>query len=95
MGARLKSRSARFRRGLLHSVQQGLCGICGRKLYGTKGTSLDHVLPLSRGGGNEGNLLLAHKRCNGAKGSRLPTGCELIFLDIVNIKLAQFREVCP
>ena len=35
--------------------------------------SVDHVVPRARGGGDEpGNLRLAHRRCNSARGSRLP-----------------------
>lgn len=35
--------------------------------------SVDHVVPKARGGGDEpGNLRLAHRRCNSARGSRLP-----------------------
>jgi HNH endonuclease len=35
--------------------------------------SVDHVIPRARGGTNDpGNLRLAHRRCNGQRGSRLP-----------------------
>src|SRR3954466_5647791 len=35
--------------------------------------SVDHVIPRSRGGTNDpANLRLAHRRCNGQRGSRLP-----------------------
>lgn len=35
--------------------------------------TVDHLVPKSRGGGNElGNLRLAHKRCNVRRGSHLP-----------------------
>lgn len=37
-------------------------------------TSVDHVVPLSRGGTHwEGNLVPACKRCNSSKGTRLLT----------------------
>jgi hypothetical protein len=37
------------------------------------GATIDHVVPRSRGGGNDGaNLRLAHRRCNGRRGSHLP-----------------------
>lgn len=49
--------------------------------------SLDHVVPRSRGGGNERNLVAMHRRCNGLKDNRMPTGCELIWLDAVNVRL--------
>jgi hypothetical protein len=35
--------------------------------------SVDHVIPRARGGTNDpANLRLAHRRCNGQRGSRLP-----------------------
>ena len=35
--------------------------------------SIDHVVPRARGGGNDPeNLRLAHRRCNGRRGSHLP-----------------------
>jgi 5-methylcytosine-specific restriction endonuclease McrA len=47
----------------------------------------DHVVPRCRGGGNRRNVLLAHDRCNGEKGERLPYPCELIYLAAVNARL--------
>ena len=37
--------------------------------------------------GNVRNLLAAHKLCNERRGNRWPTGCELIWLEVVNVKL--------
>lgn len=70
----------------LYSAQRGLCGICRR--YGkVKSMNIDHVVPLARGGGDYRNLMLTHYPCNERKGSRMPTGCELIFLAVVNARL--------
>lgn len=49
--------------------------------------SVDHVIPRSRGGGHLGNQLAMHRECNCAKGNRLPTGCERIWLAAVNARL--------
>lgn len=53
------------------------CGICHRRVeakavYPDPGSaSLDHILPLSRGGTHEpSNVQLAHLRCNVAKGNQ-------------------------
>ena len=55
------------------------CWLCGGEIDPTlppntsaSGT-VDHLVPRSRGGGNEaGNLRLAHRRCNVRRGSHLP-----------------------
>ena len=55
------------------------CWLCGGGVDATAHTgspwagSVDHVVPRARGGGDEPtNLRLAHRRCNSARGSRLP-----------------------
>jgi hypothetical protein len=55
------------------------CWLCGNDvdLSAPAGSpasaSVDHVVPRARGGGSEpGNLRLAHRVCNGRRGSRLP-----------------------
>ncbi|MDP9396578.1 MAG: HNH endonuclease [Actinomycetota bacterium] len=55
------------------------CWICGGDVdraaprSGPGSPSIDHVLPRARGGTSErGNLRLAHRWCNGQRGSRLP-----------------------
>lgn len=48
------------------------CLYCGRHLK-AKGTTLDHVVPISRGGTHHiGNLALACLLCNAAKRERTP-----------------------
>lgn len=51
--------------------------------------SLERLSPCraSQGGANFGNVVAAHERCNGAKGDRMPTGCEAIWLDVANAGL--------
>lgn len=35
----------------------------------------------------EGNCLLAHGRCNAARANAPPTGCQIIMLTVVNVRL--------
>lgn len=47
--------------------QAGLCGICEEPLGGGK-PQIDHIVPVSRGGGNEfDNLQAVHPACNNSK----------------------------
>lgn len=55
------------------------CGICGDSidpdLPGTdpNGATMDHIVPVSAGGmDDDDNLQPAHRRCNEAKGARIP-----------------------
>ena len=55
------------RRGVLQRDQHR-CAYCR-----ARAETVDHVVPRSRGGTNEAsNLRLAHRRCNGRRGSHLP-----------------------
>lgn len=59
-------------KGLLRS-QDSRCRYCG-KTVGRKHSTLDHVVPLARGGmSTPDNLTLACNRCNGTKGDWTPT----------------------
>lgn len=49
--------------------------------------SIEHVIPRSLGGQNVGNRLVAHRGCNTEKGSSVPSGCEMIWLLVVNAHL--------
>jgi hypothetical protein len=50
----------------------GVCGLCGKHVE-PDDVSVDHILPISRGGQNTlDNYQLAHHRCNSAKNNRLP-----------------------
>lgn len=49
----------------------GMCWLCG--VMGAD--TIDHVVPLTRGGDNEpSNLRPAHRACNSRKGDRIVTG---------------------
>ena len=83
-------RLAKLRKRL--NVVQKDCGICGERLgyrfvHGRVNWNLDHVWPRRFRHGHVGNIVLAHNRCNSAKGDRRPTGCEIIFLEVVNARL--------
>jgi len=59
------------------SLSLGLCGICGdvvdMSLHGwdQRGPTIDHIVPLSRGGTHTlGNVQLAHRACNTRKGAK-------------------------
>lgn len=82
----------------LRASQGALCPICGDGLPPMGNicaprlrNTFDHVWPRrpAKGarGGHIGNLLCAHYGCNTTKGNRLPTGCEIIWLDAVNSRL--------
>jgi hypothetical protein len=83
------------RRLQLAEAQDWFCPICGGNLrFGDLST--DHVW--SRRGLGRGlrqNHLAAHARCNNHKGSRRPTGCELVWLMVVNARLGQDRPPHP
>lgn len=50
---------------------KGLCGICGHAVASDE-QSLDHIVPLARGGTHEpANVQLAHRSCNSRKGAKL------------------------
>ena len=74
-----QTRRARKRRAFKEHVSleevirrdKNRCGICGT-IVAIGMESLDHVLPLSRGGEHSyRNVQLAHKRCNSSKGDRI------------------------
>ncbi len=69
--SRLKGSRSRIR-ATLHNRQAGKCGICGGiMLSHPRDLHIDHIVPLSKGGGNEiGNLQLTHPTCNLIKGNR-------------------------
>lgn len=72
----------------LFKFQRKRCYICGTKMHGGKlnpyQATRDHVTPVSKGGKDHANVLLAHRRCNDLKANRLPRPCELIFLASAN-----------
>lgn len=63
----------------------GICKLCGRKVDLTlraphpESMTLDHILPLSKGGSNDlANVQLAHYRCNSLRQDRDPAQMRLI-----------------
>lgn len=91
-GRRLASVKSHMRR-ILSKAQDRHCAYCGlpmrrhetRPLW--RGT-VDHAVPLSRGGYDGiGNLLAMHADCNARKGNDMPNGCVCIWLFAVNARL--------
>lgn len=49
------------------------CAICGRKIKNIDDLTIDHIVPLAKGGKNVAeNLQLAHRSCNAAKSDMMP-----------------------
>lgn len=72
-----KQRKRKGRRNLAEA-QHWKCAICKRKIArrarasGPNGLSIDHIIPLSRGGlDKRGNIRVVHRACNTAKGNLL------------------------
>ncbi len=67
-----KARELRSSRWWRHKCGQGVCHYCG-KAVGPKSLTMDHVVPLSRGGRSvKNNLVPACKECNNRKKYLLP-----------------------
>lgn len=85
------------RKTLLVEIQANMCALCGDYLTMDEmdemddpvfRPSVDHVYPRFSGGQDEANVVAAHNHCNADKTNDLPTGCELVWLDNVNTRLA-------
>jgi len=73
---RAKARSLRKTRWWQQKTATGTCYYCGRKV-GYANLSMDHVIPLSRGGrSTKNNLVPCCKECNNRKKSSLPVEWE-------------------
>lgn len=71
---REKEKARRMRQSAwwMRKVQQGVCFYCRREV-GRANLTMDHVVPLSRGGkSSRGNLVPACKECNNKKKYLLP-----------------------
>ncbi len=67
-----KARSLRRTHWWNRKIQGGLCYYCHREV-GREQLTMDHVVPLSRGGkSKKGNIVPACKECNNKKRSLLP-----------------------
>lgn len=63
--------SRRITIGYLLNRDNHRCGICHTRIRTHDDASLDHIIPLSKGGPHSlENVQAAHKRCNYAKGAR-------------------------
>jgi 5-methylcytosine-specific restriction protein A len=67
-----KARQLRHTAWWSRKVQSGECYYCGHNV-GAKNLTMDHIVPLSRGGkSKKGNLVPACKECNNKKKYLLP-----------------------
>jgi len=67
-----KARALRKTRWWQRKTASGTCWYCGRKV-GFKGLTMDHIIPLSRGGrSTRDNLVPCCKTCNTKKKNALP-----------------------
>jgi len=69
---RSKARSLRKTRWWQRKTSAGTCWYCGKKV-GFKNLTMDHIIPLSRGGrSTKDNLVPCCKTCNTKKKNALP-----------------------
>jgi 5-methylcytosine-specific restriction endonuclease McrA len=67
-----KARSLRKSAWWMRKIQKGVCHYCNSKV-GKAHLTMDHVVPLSRGGkSRKGNIVPACKECNNKKKYLLP-----------------------
>lgn len=73
---RAKARELRHSRWWHNKLQQGLCHYCGQK-FKPEELTMDHVIPLARGGmSTKNNLVTACKACNNKKKQNLSKSWE-------------------
>lgn len=71
-----KARSLRRSAWWMRKIQKGECYYCNR-IVGRENLTMDHIVPLSRGGtSRKGNIVAACKECNNKKKSLLPVEWE-------------------
>lgn len=74
---RLPRQEVKFSRGNIYLRDQNRCQYCGRK-FSSSELSLDHVMPVSRGGKSTWeNVVCACLPCNVKKGNKLLSECEM------------------
>lgn len=65
----------------LFNEANGICYLCEKEIKYFSQSSIDHVIPKSRGGSNKKeNLKITHSTCNGRKGSKLIEELKLPFI---------------
>jgi 5-methylcytosine-specific restriction endonuclease McrA len=82
----------------LMQKQKGYCFICYKKMK-EREISIDHYIPLSffkerglKGGNKIKNLVLVHRKCNIAKGSKLPLSDNKASWEYFFINMKYFAE---
>lgn len=98
------------RAAALFDAQGGLCFFCEKKMESwphhdlrIDGYTYDHLWPQRLGGGYKGNLVLAHFKCNQAKGGRSATmeeadkyerlfGCPPLWIDSIKARQKALEE---
>jgi len=76
----------------LYNAQNGTCAGCGLGMV-LHDVTVDHVDPTSRGGSDDiRNKVAMHSKCNGAKGDRMPNGCDLIWRQAANAGVGLYFE---
>ena len=67
-----KARHLRQTAWWMRKMREGVCHYCGKKV-GIKNLTMDHVIPLSRGGKSQkGNIVPSCKECNNKKKYFIP-----------------------
>ncbi|MFO8089385.1 MAG: HNH endonuclease [Desulfatiglandaceae bacterium] len=67
-----KARSLRRTNWWYRRIEPGVCHYCGREV-GRENLTMDHIVPLSRGGkSTKGNIVACCKECNNKKKYLMP-----------------------
>ena len=100
--ARKDGKRKRRRKMAIWKMQNLRCAGCGERAYPHLGNghsrqlTIDEVVPRAKGGKRElGNQLVMHQACNAKKADRLPNGCDLIWLALVNARLVAKGHLIP
>ncbi len=93
-------KAIRRRRWMLWKAQDYLCAGCGKRIPENRGfrsplkMTIDEVVPRSKGGRRVlSNQLVMHRVCNLTKADRMPTGCEKIWLALVDARLRKMGRI--
>lgn len=87
--------SRKHLRRKLYREANGYCSICGEHIDYFSESTIDHVIPKSKGGSNKmSNLKIAHAYCNRKKGNKLELYEVTIKINKI-IKDKQIKELYP
>lgn len=65
---------------VVYDRDNGICGICKRRVDRNGKWEIDHVIPISKGGVHAyANVQLAHQSCNRTKSATIPVGQHTLF----------------